>query len=325
MKRNRQAIKGSLRACLVSGGLLLPALLFFAGCSKESARTTATGYVMEYSYAPYGIEEFAGHIRSLRHYLFDASGIYLGEVAPSEDPALQPLELDPGTYTMVTLGNATDRTVCEGAEHGLDAFCLRVGGRTGASAECAADDLYWGTCRFTVEAGGTARFTTSMKSIHARLDVRIMWDNVPTGSTDEYTIELSGVPVRCSLSPGSATRGLTAVHIPTEDENLESGEEPVPGLYRLSTSLRAQQLTGEFTTLRYGSGTVPTLQVFEGEEAVTGPLALERAFEEWGWDPEAAPDQSYKVDMKIMGDGSVEVNQWKDASVEDWNQGGTFE
>lgn len=151
-----------------------------------------------------------------------------------------------------------------------------------------------------------------MKSIHARMDIRIRWENVPTGSADHYTIEMSGVPMSLSLCPREETRSIHATLTPSGDDP-SSGD----GVYRLRADLRAQQLTGEFTTLRYDAGTIPTVQVFCGEEAVTNSMPLERAFSQWGWDPEAAADQNYKVDMKIMGDGSVEVKEWKDASVED--------
>lgn len=136
---------------------LCVAVALLCGCSERTLpdEPDSEGYAMTYSYAPYGIEEFAEHIRSLRHYLFDASGAYLGEVAPSADLTLQPLELAPGSYTMVTLGNATEQTVCAGAGQGLDSFRLQVSRQEDPSAECAVDDLYWGTCRFTVEPKGT--------------------------------------------------------------------------------------------------------------------------------------------------------------------------
>lgn len=66
---------------------LCVAVALLCGCSERTLpdEPDSEGYAMTYSYAPYGIEEFAEHIRSLRHYLFDASGAYLGEVAPSAD------------------------------------------------------------------------------------------------------------------------------------------------------------------------------------------------------------------------------------------------
>ena len=90
------------------------------------------------------------------------------------------------------------------------------------------------------------------------------------------------------------------------------------------TPLKAQELRGEFVTMRYTAEHIPVFRLWFGDKAVTEPIDLRRAFRTWGWNPDAAAVQEYRIQLTLFADGSVEVRPWIDADVEDWQDGGTF-
>ena len=109
------------------------------------------------------------------------------------------------------------------------------------------------------------------------------------------------------------------------------------------TPLKAQELRGEFVTMRYTAEHIPVFRLWFGDKAVTEPIDLRRAFRTWGWNPDAAAVQEYRIQLTLSNaidearqgygkkiittryaDGSVEVRPWIDADVEDWQDGGTF-
>ena len=53
-------------------------------------------------------------------------------------------------------------------------------------------------------------------------------------------------------------------------------------------------------------------------------MEKERRKKQWGWNPDAAAVQEYRIQLTLFADGSVEVRPWIDADVEDWQDGGTF-
>ena len=64
---------------------------------------------MHYVYRPDGTDVFRDNILSLRHFLFDNEGAFICELPAGETLNRQPLELNTGTYTMITIGNMTDK------------------------------------------------------------------------------------------------------------------------------------------------------------------------------------------------------------------------
>ena len=83
-------------------------------------------------------------------------------------------------------------------------------------------------------------------------------------------------------------------------------------------------MRGEFVTLRYTADQIPVFRLWFGDKAVTEPIDLRRAFRTWGWNPDAAAVQEYRIPLTLFADGSVGVRPWIDADVEDWQDGGTF-
>ena len=57
--------------------------LLLCACSLEDDRDICCGNIrMEIRYVPYGVEELATYIRSLRHFVFDAGAVSCGRFPP---------------------------------------------------------------------------------------------------------------------------------------------------------------------------------------------------------------------------------------------------
>lgn len=326
-----------LRRGTLSVALALSAL---CSCSLDDPRDLCCTpcNVMRYTYRPYGAEAFGDYIFTLRHFLFDASGRYLDELPAGEDPRRQTIILPEGDYTMVTLGNLTDRSATDHApDRHISLLTLtHTLAHMGGGAKANADELYWGVRSFHVtRAGrlsepaaplsgpeGSARgseapaphaLNTELNNIHCHLTVRVEWNNVPPYVGD-YEMELDGVPSRYSLHPDRATdaEGFT---VPAGDTRAT---------HRLTVPLRSRELLGEFVTLRLSDDAIPVLRVRFGAEQVTPDIDLARAFRSWGWSPSATHVQKYSVMLRVFGDGHVDLYPYITASVEDWVDGGTF-
>ena len=81
--------------------------LLLCACSLEDDRDICCGNIrMEIRYVPYGVEELATYIRSLRHFVFDAGGRFVREIPSGEPIRMLRFSLPDGDYTLLTLGNA---------------------------------------------------------------------------------------------------------------------------------------------------------------------------------------------------------------------------
>lgn len=293
-------------------------LLLLGSCSLDDTRDECCGnLIMEYSYKPYDMEAFDTYIHNLRHFLFDASGGYLGEVPSGKMLTRQSLNLDAGDYTMVTVGNMTEKTLCGCApEGGLDNFRLLVGQQFEGNPDLYAnsDDLYWGVKEFSVDELKRNNYMTYMSNIHCKLEIRVFWNNIPQYIGD-YMMELKELPVACSLSP-KRSYVINGFSMPDTIGEL--------GSYRLRVPLRSQELYGQFVTLRYWDDLMPVFRLWFGDKAITQEIDLTRAFRAWGWFPGCTHVQEYRIQIQLFSNGTVEVSPWSDMSIEDWVNGGTF-
>ncbi len=90
------------------------------------------------------------------------------------------------------------------------------------------------------------------------------------------------------------------------------------------TPLKAQELRGEFVTMRYTAEHIPVFRLWFGDKAVTEPIDLRRAFRTWGLESRRCGRPGIPHPAHAFADGSVEVRPWIAADVEDWQDGGTF-
>ena len=75
--------------------------LLLCACSLEDDRDICCGNIrMEIRYVPYGVEELATYIRSLRHFVFDAGGRFVREIPSGEPIRMLRFSLPDGDYTL---------------------------------------------------------------------------------------------------------------------------------------------------------------------------------------------------------------------------------
>ena len=219
-----------------------------------------------------------------------------------------------GDYTLLTLGNAESPLAFEAGDRTLATLEMELAGLTPSGEYLDADELYWGVCRMHVDGSRQQTFTTYMNNIHCHLHVKVMWHNMPE-DVGAYRMEIGQVPVGYSLCPDRC-HTVGDKLIPAGNGKLATHVERTP--------LKAQELRGEFVTMRYTAEHIPVFRLWFGDKAVTEPIDLRRAFRTWGWNPDAAAVQEYRIQLTLFADGSVEVRPWIDADVEDWQDGGTF-
>ncbi|MDE6247716.1 MAG: FimB/Mfa2 family fimbrial subunit [Muribaculaceae bacterium] len=317
--------------------LCIPGL--FASCELDDARDLCCPdkAAMRYTYLPFGYELFPTYIFNLSHYLYDNGGNYLGMVPPGSDPQYQILTLEPGEYTMVTVGNpslgVTDLRHQE-RDH-ISAFTLTSIARLEDPMQeffSNTDELFWGISSFAISEDGTAKMLrrltrqswlddplyetamiTEMYNIHCHFRIRVEWANMPP-AIGEYQMELDGVSTSYSLHPERAADG-GGFMVP---EGMGRGK------HRIRVPLKSQELNGAFVTLRLKNGSLPTLRIFFGENQVSPDINLAKAFRSWGWNPDITHVQKYSILLRLNSDGSADLYPSIDGIIEDWTDGGSF-
>ena len=175
--------------------------LLLCACSLEDDRDICCGNIrMEIRYVPYGVEELATYIRSLRHFVFDAGGRFVREIPSGEPIRMLRFSLPDGDYTLLTLGNAESPLAFEAGDRTLATLEMELAGLTPSGEYLDADELYWGVCRMHVDGSRQQTFTTYMNNIHCHLHVKVMWHNMPE-DVGAYRMEIGQVPVGYSLCP----------------------------------------------------------------------------------------------------------------------------
>ena len=243
--------------------------LLLCACSLEDDRDICCGNIrMEIRYVPYGVEELATYIRSLRHFVFDAGGRFVREIPSGEPIRMLRFSLPDGDYTLLTLGNAESPLAFEAGDRTLATLEMELAGLTPSGEYLDADELYWGVCRMHVDGSRQQTFTTYMNNIHCHLHVKVMWHNMPE-DVGAYRMEIGQVPVGYSLCPDRC-HTVGDKLIPAGNGKLATHVERTP--------LKAQELRGEFVTMRYTAEHIPVFRLWFGDKAVTEPIDLRRAF-----------------------------------------------
>lgn len=333
--RRYKRIRNVLVCCFVLISVLL-LLTFFWGCSLDDDRDLCCEeVVLDYRYVRQEGDEYKTFVEAMRHFLFDEQGKFLREIPfnPAVPQYVKLLKLPIGTYTVVTIGNATtshtrlpDPVVGEAR---LDDFRLAIANAQTDGSFANSDQLFWSTRTFVSEKNKRHHYICDLSNIHCHLVVRVFWHVLPTHD-GTYTMQLEGLPLGYHLHPTQARPMIIRDTDPQPDlyptQNRVIHTFPAMsrgfGKYRIEVPLYNLELQGEFITLRYTNGRIPTFRLFFGSEAITKPIDLSRAFASWGWRPDEHAEQIYRIEMEILADGTVIVNQWADASVVDWIDGG---
>ncbi|MEL5892600.1 FimB/Mfa2 family fimbrial subunit [Bacteroides sp. GD17] len=298
--------------------------LFFVACDVGDERDLCCDHVvMEYIYLTDGKELFKQNIRSMRHFLFDDSERFVREVPSEGNLQLQYLDdMEAGTYTMITVGNAGQSTLIETPEQGSHAedFLLHIAGTKGENA----DPLYYGIKRFTLNMKSDSReqhFVTHMANVHCKLRIKVVWKNLPPLMSNEpcYRISLSGCATTYELD-GKQGYPLGEKHIPYASDWT--------GEHHLDCALESLELKANFITLRCTNDNAPLLNVWcrkeEGYVPVTPEIDLKRAFAAWGYRLSTVERQEYGIIVTVYLDGHVGVKLEAEVGVQDWMDGGSF-
>lgn len=191
-----------LRAPMIVGRCALVCLLMvaFCSCSVEDERDECCdGVLLLYRSVPMNKDLFREHIQpelGLRHFLFDAKGVFVKEVLsnPSHPQKLRLRRLAAGKYTMVTIANSsqerTQLTQLEPQKSLLSHFMLRV---LPEGVKGSSDELFWNVRSFEVQRGLLRTYYCDLANIHCHLTVRVKWEGVPPPMRLRHTIAWSCV------------------------------------------------------------------------------------------------------------------------------------
>lgn len=295
---------------------LLSTLL--TGCSLEDERDECCYQIrLHYHETVDGVDLFQQDIKSMRHLLYDSEGRFVRWI---DSPASHPQDVDisdleSGAYTVVTVANATDKTLFENYDQ-LSTFRLIHNARYQDSAKDDdygnSDELYWHMTGFTIN-GSPQVIDCPLSNIHCHLHVRAAWKGVPR-QVGQWTMRL--YDVYTGYQTGEV--GLTV-----RDRDFPA-QVSAMCTQRVGTSVFNFELECEFITFRWTNEVLPTLQIWCDDEPVTKGMDLAKAFQEWGWYPDRAQIQEYWIDLTIHDDGSVDMRQGGSLGIRDWIDGGTI-
>lgn len=302
-----------MRPRLLTYSLLV---LLLTSCLPDDSDDCCYQVLLRYHETVYGEDRFWSDIHQTRHLLYDDRGRLVGEYSVDANNRQQVLVLDveDGRYTMVTVANATDRTIFENME---DLSRLTI--RQAAPVTRQADDVEYGNGdelyfnRQSFEAGREpVEIDCELSNIHCHLHVQVQWKNhLPAGR--EYTLRASAVPSAYLLSETHAIDGLAFPQ--TADTLVTHSLTEYPVNFEMEF---------ELITLRYTNEWVPVLQLYSDGEPVTGLINLDRAFTYYGWYPDQTTIQDYWIRLYVNANGSVDLERWLPGRVSDWVDGGSI-
>lgn len=333
-----------LQSIVVSASALLLMVIVLGSCSTLDERDECCEEVtLIYRYVRTTTDEYQQFVHTERHFLFDQQGLYVREVPSAPDNRQRVIlrQLPIGEYTMVTVGNVSEgytaMTTLEKGVSRLSDFRLALQQlhSDGSGAFAEAEELFWNSRRFKTELNKRHTYLCDMANIHCHLSVKVTWEDVPPIGSPLFQLELS------HLTPGYTMtvvdeQNLHIAGSPPVEPPIHStrsfvyhqfpySEFPPSALIRVDESLRGHELFFSTISLRYLNDRIPSLQLFhEGKRLFTNPIDLTPIFHDWGWFPERSHEQIYRIELHIRKDGMVEVRQWLQATVMDWEDGGTF-
>lgn len=296
---------------------LLATLL--TGCSLDDDRDECCYQIrLHYHETIDGEDQFERDIKSMQHLLYDSEGFFIRMIESTADNP-QDVDisgLDNGEYTVITVANATEKTLFEDYEH-ISTFRLVHNARyTRTRSEnedyANSDELYWRKVTFTVD--GTSKvIDCPLSNIHCHLHVTANWKGIPK-QMGLWTLRLFHVHTEYMA-------GEVGLVIRERQHPVETNQR---GNHRIDADTFNFELEGEFITFRWTNERLPKLQIWCEDESATTMMDLQKAFEEWGWYPDRAQVQDYWINLQIGDDGSVDMRASGEARVNDWIDGGTI-
>lgn len=305
---------------LLSVGFLMSSLWATSACSLEDERDLCCGRnMMHYTFVYAGINKFHEVVSTMEYYLFDRDGIFLQMMEPYKgDLSYVSLEsLSAGRYTLVGVANRKHYASPQGSlEKGLQCFQLAVDGWMDKQRVFGTGDpMYWSFADFEIVEGERRMFVSSMNHIHCTLHIKIEWEYIPP-YLDGYYFTLTGVGHTVAMhQKGALHYGGFVFPVVDYAQNIAY----------VKATMRQMILEEQIISLRYADGEIPVFRLWHRNRPVIPPIDLGKVFRQWGWYPNEATMQNYKIRLRIRSDGKIEIHQGLGASVNDWIDGGVIE
>lgn len=311
---------------LLSVMLLAPGL---TSCDLDDSRDACCREnMLHFRYFYLGSDCFGRYISTVRYFLFDCNGAFLREMPPvptsSQDVDIS--SLTPGDYTVVAVGNlfsyATltdfDHARADGSLTDLARFRLKVTRYSDAypSMFAGGDPLYWGEKSFTVAPQGKNFFIGELSNVHCCFTVKVVWDLTPPyPDGNGFSYHLSDVG--CEFDAGGAGADHIGIH-----------SFPVVAYAGCSSATEASfasnALIASTYTLRWSREHIPVFSLWRYGERVTKDVDIAMLFRKWNVKPWLDEVQNYSITIRITAGGSIVVSYGADASVKDWQDGGSL-
>lgn len=301
------------------------------------------------------------YVYTIDEYIFDEDGILFQYRRFVPDPCTgsmnAELNLPPGRYSVIAIGNQDERSECSDRERSSEPIpgtthrddmlltlnnCEKMAGDTRGASE----KLYYGYKTFTVAREDISRVRVDMVNAHLRLRFRVTWKNgaTPPNGSNYYAL-LGTIPGQYRLMPqyiypiGSFecqehncdTHDMYPTncnhiihHIPYTcyDTDHTSNHNL---WHRTDTKITVdKEMWGEFIIYRVKMATEPVLRIFnsnttrnDADEQIIRDINLRQYFEWYDYQPDQTLKQDYEIDIQIDGDKIMLMP----LNVSDWEEG----
>ena len=301
------------------------------------------------------------YVRTLEQYLFDEQGLLLAVQPVLRDACdgtwRSELDLPPGRYSVIAVGNRDERSALWDAATGDDPVVgqtrredLRMA-LTGAEplpngTSGMSERLYHGYRTFAVKPVGASHVRVDVVHAHFSLRFRVTWKrNAPAEKSGYYT-QLEAVPSEYALMPEFLyPKGSFQwqVHDPQAHDEHEptsnavihhiphTGHREYNALtHRHDTYINADnELWGQFVNYRVRNETAFWLHIYRHDEAtgqsvrlLTNGIDLKDYFGFMQTDLDHTLRQEYELSIVI--DGDTATVSPLGINVADWDEGGTL-
>ena len=280
---------------------------------------------MEYWYAGSSAENsLPVYVDNIRQFLFDSDGNQLAAITLRGDSITGwNAQLKDGTYTLVLWGNLGDNgketaTILTDNNYNMNEMTLSAaitgvppGYRNNTSR------LYYGTATFTLKDGITEHRRVYLSHAHAAMNVTVQWRTAEKPSAEGlWRMRLKGIPAHYGFTGGTEQTipsGTGTYAIPRSDKTVTYHETRAAMNYD-------NEVTGEFVTYRYNSGTHELWSLWRDGEQIIRDLDLSLFFSKLPMDMDRNMEQEFDLLITVY-DNEIIVTQ---ATASDWAEGGSI-
>lgn len=280
---------------------------------------------MEYWYAGSSTENMLPvYVDNIRQYLFDDTGRLLSDVTLRGDSiGGWNGNLPDGTYTLVLWGNLNEegkeatQVKTENDYHMEEMTLSAVTEGVPPGYRDNTGRLYYGTITFTIGHGGTEHHRVYLSHAHASLNITVLWRTEEQPPIDGvWRMRLKGIPAIYNFTGGieeTIPSGNGIYTIPRSEKTVTYHETRAAMNYD-------HEVTGQFVTFRYTSGSHELWSLWRNGEQVIRDLDLARFFARLPMDMDRNMEQEFEL-MITVYENEIIVTQ---TTASDWTEGGSI-